>query len=402
VLLGDFLGLDLEIETAAVPAIELTTDGGEPFVLPEGLFAVPAADWLTPASLPSTPLAAVDGVPLLYGTPAAPDLLGSSFFCLTRYEELARPVADDRERFPGSASLARAEGFLERPVVDEYVELLWRQLHERWPGLERRRRRFAVLPSHDVDAPLAHEPRLRAAAGDAVRRRDPGLALRRLLRGPGLYDTFDWTMDESERRGLRSAFYFIAGHTAGAIDGDYTLADPWIRKLIARIHERGHEIGLHVSYGAYDDPAATRAEADTLRSTLAALGIEQPELGGRQHYLRWANPVTWQNWEDAGLAYDSTLGYSDLPGFRCGTCHEFPVFNLRTRRKLALRERPLVVMDVTLQQHMGIGAGEAAAVVDRLRDACRRFEGGFTVLWHNNHLAPRSGRTAYLRVLDGR
>jgi len=42
-------------------------------------------------------------------------------------------------------------------------------------------------------------------------------------------------MDVSERKGLRSAFYFIADHTAGRIDGIYRLEDPWIRKLMKKI-----------------------------------------------------------------------------------------------------------------------------------------------------------------------
>jgi hypothetical protein len=402
VLLGEFLGLDVRCERADVAAIELCADdGAEPLVLPEALFATPEDAWLTSASLPEEPLAEVGGVPLLYGTPAAPDLLGSAFFCLTRYEELVSAERDDRERFPATASIAYRGGFLDRPLVDEYVGLLWQALVRRWPRLQRRARAFRVLPSHDVDHPFAREPRLRTAAADVLKRRDAQLAALRLVRGPRLYETFEWTMDESERRGLRSAFYFIGGHTAGAIDGEYTLADEPIRRILRRIHERGHEIGLHLSYGTFRDPEASAREADTLRGTLDELGIDQPLLGGRQHYLRWENPITWQNWEDAGLAYDSTLGYSDRPGFRCGTCRDFPVFNLRTRRQLALRERPLVAMDVTLLLHLGLDEAAGAAAVAPLREACRAHGGDFTLLWHNNLLASPRARRAYLRALDG-
>jgi peptidoglycan/xylan/chitin deacetylase (PgdA/CDA1 family) len=393
VLLGELLGLPLRCEEARVEAIELAGDDGPPLTLTDGLFAVAEDEWLTPASLPKPPYAERDGVPLLYED----DLLGSSFFLLTRYEEVASPARDEHGRYPLVAS-ATGE-LIDRPLVDEYVELLWAELERRWPRLERRARAFQVLPSHDVDWPLAPTPRLRMAVGDVVRRRDPRLALRSLVRGRSSFDTFDWTMAESERRGLRSAFYFIAGHTAGAIDGDYSLDDGWIRSLLGRIHERGHEIGLHVSYGAYLDAEATRREADKLRATLAELGIEQELLGGRQHFLRWENPVTWRNWDEAGLAYDSTVGYSERPGFRCGTCHEFPVFDLRTRRRLSLRERPLVAMEGSLLLSMGVGEREAAAELVRLRETCRRFDGAFTILWHNNLLASPRKRRAYLEAL---
>jgi len=32
-------------------------------------------------------------------------------------------------------------------------------------------------------------------------------------------------------------------------------------------------------------------------------------------------------WADAGMDYDSTLSYADRPGFRCGTCSEYPAFD---------------------------------------------------------------------------
>jgi hypothetical protein len=395
------LGVPVECEVADVAAVELAVGDDDPVVLAEGLFATPEAEWLTPASLPATPPATVEGVPLLYGTAEQPDLLGSAFFCLTRYEELVDATRDDRDRYPAAASLAYREGFLGRPVVDEYAGLLRGLLERRWPRLPWRQHAFAVVPSHDVDYPLATGPRLRAAAAELLRRRDGDAALRRLVRGPRAVDTFDWTMDESERRGLRSAFYFIAGHTGGAIDGDYSLDDPWIRRLLLRIHERGHEIGLHPSYETFRDPEATIAEAERLRRTLDELGIDQERIGGRQHFLRWENPATWRAWEAAGLAYDSSLGYSDRPGFRSGTCREHPVYDLRARRTLALRERPLLVMDVTLVLHLGLGDDEAVAAAHAVRAEAVRVRGDYTVLWHNNHLASARRRRTYLRVLDG-
>ena len=44
-----------------------------------------------------------------------------------------------------------------------------------------------------------------------------------------------------------------------------------------------------------------------------------------------------------------------------------------------------------------------AAAVDELRElkaVCRRFEGTFTFLWHNNRLTTPEERAAYAAVLD--
>ena len=57
----------------------------------------------------------------------------------------------------------------------------------------------------------------------------------------------------------------------------------------------------------------------TLRRVLAAEGIDQPQLGGRQHFLRWETPTTARLWDDQGLDDDSTLSFADRPGFCCCT-----------------------------------------------------------------------------------
>ena len=339
-------------------------------------------------------------------------MFGAAFFMLTRYEELVSPRRDEHERFPASESIAAREGFLFRPIVNEYAELLWASFARLWPGLERRRHAYRERPTHDVDHPFtAHRQAWRQlawAVADLTRRGDAALSARRLrwlARGAGPerdpMNTFELLMDLSEERGLVSAFYFIAGPTAAALDGDYSLEAPWIRGLLRRIHARGHEIGLHTSYATFRDPERTRAESERLKRVCREEGIEQEAWGGRQHYLRWENPTTWQNWEDAGLDYDSTVGFADSPGFRSGTCFEHPVFNLATRRTLRLRERPLVLMEHAALGGLGLNGRSAVELVSELREVCRRFSGDFVLLWHNSQLLGRRAKELYVQALSG-
>ncbi len=190
------------------------------------------------------------------------DVFGSAFFFLTRYEEIVRRDRDRHDRFAASSSIATSEGFLDRPVVDEYVDLLWAALETLWPSLGRRPSAFRLRPTHDVDLPWAALAR-RALVGDLLRRRDTALAARRLRsfvdarsghfdRDP--FNTFGFLMDVSERLGLQSTFYFRA---EGGLDGSharYRLSDPPIESLLRQIHERGHVVGLHTSYRATGPP----------------------------------------------------------------------------------------------------------------------------------------------------
>ena len=116
-------------------------------------------------------------------------------------------------------------------------------------------------------------------------------------------------------------------------------------------------------------PEVVAARARRRCSTPAsARGVEQAQWGGRQHYLRWENPETWRACEDAGLAHDSTLGFSAGSGFRTGACVDHPVFDLRARRALRLRERPLVVMDGGSRPRRPATTTSPEAVIARLRE----------------------------------
>lgn len=431
VVLGESLGLEWRAEEHRHADVRIGVAGDDRVVsLPDVLFSTEEARWLTPSALPREPLArrvvgvvgagvltATERLPVLYGPlvhddrPLAEpvptgvrlhvDVFGSAFAMLTRYEEAIPGERDAHERFPAAASLAVRADLLRIPIVDAYVELLRAALHHLWPGLAPVRHGYRVLLSHDVDDPLStlgrSRPLLaRQLTGDLVRRRDVGLLLRRaraladarrgkLDRDP--HNTFDFLMTVSERHGVRSAFYFLSNNDVDPRGGRFDLVDhPWVGRLMGRVHRRGHEVGFHAGFGTFADPERTAEEFAHLRAVAARAGVRQDVWGGRQHYLQWANPTTWRNWDEAGLAYDCTLAFSEAVGFRTGTCREYPVFDLLARRPLALRERPFQVMDVSLFGHMGLRPDAAFAAVVEIARACRRFHGDLGILWHNDEI----------------
>ena len=150
-------------------------------------------------------------------------------------------------------------------------------------------------------------------------------------------------------------------------------------------------------------PDSFRLELADLRTALVAAGAADAPLGGRHHYLRWQADGSWDAWEAAGLAYDSSLGFEGTPGFRAGICVEYPTFDLRHGRPLALRERPLMVMDTTLlaKPLLGLPHEVAVRVALDIASTCRRYQGDFVLLWHNCRLRTAADREAYLAVLDG-
>jgi hypothetical protein len=344
------------------------------------------------------------------------DAISLAFHMLSRSEEVNHHSPDRHGRFPASASHAALRGYLGRPVVDEWMHVL-RQIAERaWPGIRLVPQHFAVQPSHDVDFPSRYALRsfssyARAAASDLIRRRrladvawSPWWRARGATslhpRDPA--NTFDWLMRTSEHHSLRSAFYFICGRTAPEFDAGYEVEQPAVTELMRRVNQRGHEIGLHPSYGSYLQPELIAYEAQRLRRVCASLGIQQTTWGGRMHFLRWSNPETPRAWAGAGMSYDATLTYADRAGFRCGTCFDYPAFDPVARQALPLRIRPLVAMECSVMDpaYMGLGTGaEAFDEFVRLKQACRAVGGTFSLLWHNTELDTPVLRDLYRSVL---
>jgi hypothetical protein len=346
------------------------------------------------------------------------DILGLTYWMLARCEEVAPPalLLDKHQRFPATSSHAFHHGYLERPIVDEWLGILRQVISRLWPRLPLIQPQFEVIVSHDVDAPSAYafgrkRSLARAMAGDFLVRRNlinavsaPWIRLKTKykLHHRDSFNTFDWLMDTSEASGMRSAFYFICGRTAPHVDAQYEPEHPAIRDLMRRIHQRGHEIGLHPSYNTCSHPEIIVSEGQRLQRICAEEGIEQPHWGGRMHYLRWQWPTTAYGWEKAGFSYDSTLSYADRPGFRCGTCHPYSMFDPVAQRPLRLIQRPLIAMECSVisSVYLGLGYGnEALDLFKLLKNRCRAVAGQFTLLWHNNSLASDVDRQLYLKVL---
>ena len=354
----------------------------------------------------------IDGFQVLY------DIVGLTYWILARCEEINPPseLLDCHSRFSAFNSHALLYDYLERPIVDEWLEVLRQVMHRMWPRVSLLQHRFKVVVSHDVDAPSAYafgskRCLARSMVRDLLKWRDldraasaPWIRLksRYQLHPRDPFNTFDWLMDTSEAAGISSAFYFICGRTNPSLDAQYEPEHPAIRCLMRRIHERGHEIGLHPSYGTYDHPERIALEGQRLRRICEEEGIKQSQWGGRMHYLRWQWPTTAYGWEQTGFQYDSSLSYADRPGFRCGTCHPFSMFDPVAQRLLRLIQRPLIVMECSVadRRNLGLGYGsEARAVILKLKNQCQRVQGEFTMLWHNNRIGSAESQRLYLEVL---
>lgn len=444
ILLGEFLGLAFEVQTYDGEVIEITKPGGSDdsakLTLDASFFHQAHSVWLKLESMPVLPLATwkpsdddiranlvEPTVPVLYGqlcTDGQPhssgykglvkngdhfhlnlDIFGSAFFMLSRYEELITKDRDNHDRFPATASVAYKAGFLDRPIVNEYLEILWQCLQQLWPDLERKERQFRKLVSCDVDLPfdLAGNSLKRTiirVGSRLLRTKSIKLALYDGLNyvfkrfGSDRFDEFrnniDWMMAVNNEAGNKVAFYFIPTQTDVKLDEPFDLRSEKMARLIEHIVNSGHEVGFHPGYNTYKFAENFAKSAQVLKEVCLEQTIDTANLGGRQHFLRYDVSITPKLWQENGFAYDSTLGFADHAGFRCGVCYEYTMYDLVERAKMRLKQRPLIFMEVTglSKQYMGLNVknGEFSDYIDRLRSMVKQYNGDFTLLWHNNQI----------------
>lgn len=313
------------------------------------------------------------------------DIFASAFFMLTRWEESVAKERDKHGRFPGKKSLAFKAGFLDRPVVNEYAELLWQMFARLGWEPPRPPLQYKLSMTCDVDHPLlwwSASDRLKTLGGSIFKRGDLREAnfwlQHHFFQKQDPYDVFDEWLDLFEKNDLTGHFNFL-GKRPPTSDCWYPLEHPFVKKLIEKIAERGHIVGFHPSYEAFENQSVFEKELASLRA-LSPTTI----VTGRQHYLRFEAPHTWQVWEETGMEWDSSLGYPEAEGFRCGICQDFPVFNFLTRKMLHLREKPLIAMDVTLAIYQQYTPETAFEKLQNLRREVERHRGEFVLLWHNS------------------
>jgi len=346
------------------------------------------------------------------------DLPASVLFTLSRAEETISQVRDRHGRFPTVQSTAFHDEFLHRPVVDEYGLALEQAIGSLIPSYPSQRRLLRVKLSHDCDevglwpslrnggrterqpSPVASAkmlvPSVRAAIAHATHHHAPLSMCREFSkmavgRGRSFLQRIRDLAKYSQERGLDSAFYW-KGSVFGPYDSGYDPRSLRVASLIAQLEEEGFENGVHPGYETYLQPAVLQQEADLLRQV-----IGQDQFGGRQHFLRWL-PQSWQHWESCGLAYDSSVGYSDRPGFRAGTCIPYRPWLAELDREAHLLEIPLVIMDVALFRAC-TGYDEAFDSFQQCVERCRLVGGVFTFLCHNEMLASKPGFPAFYAKL---
>jgi len=336
-----------------------------------------------------------EDVPALFSCQAggAFDLIASSFYFLSGWQEINTTARDEHGRVRYEDSLQAFLGSSDIPYVDLYRVLLRHLLEKSGRILSQKKwkdRPWVFCPTHDIDYIRKWRPGIirREVVHRAVLNREHESVGKRSQRfRKSIYgllsgsDPFRDAITRMRREVVQrdgTATYFFKAAARAPHDVRYSSKSGFLKEEFAQLRKAGFEIALHPSYHAFNHGGYLREEKNILAG---ASGVTASSV--RTHYLRYDPTITPAILEQTDFTLDSTLAWASQEGFRYATCNPFQLFDLKENRALAIWEMPLIVMESTLFNRQHLTLEQSIEKTHNLIQTCRRYGGAFVGLWHN-------------------
>lgn len=328
------------------------------------------------------------------------DLLKSAFYLLSGFQEVAKSDEVDKwGRFKYESSLQYKLNCVHKPLVNYYFQWIIEALVEYGKlydiNIERRMPfgRMALHLSHDID--LLRFQSFRKTAYRILqllflkpKQQSWKSVVKSLLStakyyfktedAENPYWSFAKILNTERYFGFKSSWYFLM-KDGGPHDADYTWDDADVREMMKKLTELSQEVGLHASIKASKDPNILKQSFNKLQEI-----TENEIVGNRMHYLTIDFPNTFKLLQETGLKYDCSMGFSKAEGFRNGYCFPYRPWDFENSKMYDLWEIPLVAMDATMFGHNNRTYEDAFNLMETLLNEATRFNGIFSLLWHNS------------------
>jgi len=326
------------------------------------------------------------------------DLLKSSFYLLSGYQELEPEHLDSMGRFAHNLSIQSLLGLTHKPIVNYYFQVIAEGIKE-YCNLNNIRyekrncfRNFCFFLTHDVDSVdtyTIYEVIYRFK--QAFKLAKPSFPVWKSFRVAFLFLInylnflnrknphwdFPFLREVEKKNDFRSVFFFLPKNRLHH-DAYYSFKEKRIKKLFDYINREACEIGLHGTVNSSE----SFAEMSKIYNLIEEYS-PQSVYGIRQHRLLFNIKNTPGIFEQVGFLYDTSLCFAEHEGFRNSFCLPFKFYDHRNDRMLDTWEIPLVVMDATLFYYRNYSTNKAMAIIQKLLKEVMKFNGVFTLLWHN-------------------
>jgi hypothetical protein len=325
-------------------------------------------------------------LPVFFQTEGSPDLpydiFSAIFFFISRYEEYYPFTPDKYGRYPATDSVLFKQGILQRPIVDEWINMFTTELNKK--GFNVSLPSFRFLPTYDIDIAYSykHKGFIRIAGGIAKGLsvgnfssiRDRVSVLLGLGKDP--YDAFEWLNKIHLDLNLWPVYFILAALKNTAYDKNISPDKSSMRQVILDLSSNSL-IGLHPSF--FSDQ-----EEVFLAERMVMEGIIGHEINkSRQHYIRLKLPETYRSLIRRGVKEDFSMGYGTRLGFRAGTGRSFNWFDLGEEKVTSLRIHPFCFMDTTARFEEGLNAKEAFDLLELMKQRLADNSSQLITVFHN-------------------
>lgn len=401
---------------------EIEKSRGNLIIIPSEFFNKDV--YLTIHTLPQIPLEKINDIPILFGSNEIKrkdgkiiiyaDIIASTFFLITRYEEIIRKnVRDKYGRFPGRESILAKAGYINRPIVDEYGILLKKLLYEvGFKTTIKMNKNSKIILTHDVDHPW-EEFNIFSSIKRIIKSiiKDKKLCLYPLYNLFGFITkdpiyTFPWLIkqDNIVREKYKERceiIYFLKSSSSNyPEDGFNYIYNKNVVNLIDLLKKNKIRIGLHPSLAAGKNPELIISEIKILEEI-----VGEKITYSRNHYLCSCEPEDMKYLIKAGVTDDFTMGYADIAGFRLGTSKKTRWIDPINCELTDLWLHPLTIMEGSLFAHhyMNMDFENAYSYSKELISNTLKNEGDVCLLWHNDRIDTIKGNNVtelYLKLIQ--
>lgn len=335
------------------------------------------------------------------------DVFAAAFYLLSRYEEYLPHKKDKYGLYAHENSLAWKEGFLDQPLVNQWIELLKGVIKDKYldtdPGSYRDHKlSFSFLPTYDIDMAWSylHKGWWRNTGGrlrsiikgkwSEVKERNSVLSKKQ----PDPYDAYHWMNELHHRYKLRPYYFFLLAKNRGRYDKNISPSKKAMRQLIYE-HAVHYPVGIHPSWQSGDDPYLLKEEINTL---VTMTGV--PVHTSRQHYIRFDLPQTFRRLIDSGIRMDFSMGYGSINGFRASVATPFYWYDLQEEKQTELLLYPFCYMDANSYYEQNYCPEQALEEMRHYYKVVKEVNGMFCMIWHNSFLGSEKEFAGWKEVYE--
>jgi len=325
-----------------------------------------------------------ENFPLIFSTEQGKlpfDIFSAVFFLITRYEEYLPYTPDEYGRFHFKDSTAYKLGFLNRPLINEWMIWFGSELKKLYPQLQISVPEFSFLPTYDIDMAWSYRQKglLRNLGGMIKKPSAERIAvLANIIADP--FDAYRWLHKLHEAHQLNPIYFFLVADKISRYDKNTSPSNSAFRNLI-RQHHSHYTVGLHPSWQSNNNPRVFKQEADTLRGL-----INHTITASRQHYIKMQMPETYRMLIENEITNDYSMGYGSINGFRASVARPFKWYDLKKEKVQPLHIHPFCFMDANSYYEQQQTIEETEAELQHYLKTCRETGGELISIFHNSFL----------------